>query len=107
MVATILLSTTSFILEPPGKDMASTFGSTVFSFLLRSMQSFAKRPDLCEELRAAGEPLTVEACEPAQGLSHAACSSLQLAVEMPRERELAPEVPHESFFYIEAAIQLH
>ncbi|CAE7259378.1 kcna2 [Symbiodinium microadriaticum] len=56
VVATILLSTTSFILE--------------------SMQSFAKRPDLCEELRAAGEPLTVEACEP---------------------------VPHESFFYIEAA----
>ncbi|CAE6958439.1 KCNA5, partial [Symbiodinium natans] len=55
VVATILLSTTSFILE--------------------SMQSFAKRPELCEQLRAAGQPLTVEACEP---------------------------VPHESFFYIEA-----
>ena len=47
--------------------MAVTFHRSMVFPLLRSMQSFAKRPDLCEALRAAGEPLTVEACEPARG----------------------------------------
>ncbi|CAE7731588.1 unnamed protein product [Symbiodinium sp. CCMP2592] len=60
VVATILLSTTSFILE--------------------SMQSFAKRPDLCEALRAAGEPLTVEACEPASGPASAALGAACILV---------------------------
>jgi len=75
IILTILVSTTTFILESLGQYGSKSQKKLLPVFELqiagahwprpRSMPSFQHRPALCEELLLAGQPITKIACEPA------------------------------------------